>query len=220
MTDRLQPHLLNSLFKLLSKVFFDGLCPYDPHLAPTAEMGAVLTLPRMAQVECILYDSMYMSDSRLFKTYSGPTLPTAVDLTHSIESIQGWALLIISGRAAADETCIFGLYFADPATYVKRIVDEGTSSENTAMLFQLSPVHDAFRGLQGKLAWSVAERGVTFGHDGHGAALTLEGAQLKDAKFTHNPSENVDSTIYRPTAHRGRFNVQFAIEKIELWVEG
>lgn len=162
---------------------------------------------------------MYMSDTRVFEAYSGPTLPTAIDLTHSIESTQGWLLLVISGWAAADEPCIFGMYFADPATYGKRIEDEGASSENTAMLFQVSPVHDAFRGLQGKLAWSVAEKGVTFGHDGHGATLTLEGAQLKDARLTHNPLENVDSTIYRPTAHRGRFNVQFATEKIELWAE-
>lgn len=218
-TDCPQPNLLDSLFRIVSEVFLDGNCPYDPHTIPKAEIGAVLTLPRMAQLKCFLYNSVCMAYTRLLHVYSGRALPTPTSLMQSIESMLGWTLLLISSYTATGEACIFGLYFTDPKTYGDRIRDLHSATENTAMLFQLSPIHAMFRVVAGKLAWSVIDDRVLFGEESHGAALSLDGPRLEKACFTYNPSRIDEDTVYRAASPRGAFETRFTIETIELWAQ-
>jgi hypothetical protein len=95
----------------------------------------------------------------------------------------------------------------------------GSTSEDTATFFQLSPFHNVFRGVNGKPTLFLANVTVTVGLDGRGAALGLEGTQLNNALFTHHSSENEESTFYRQTAYRRVFESQVTIEKIELSAE-
>ncbi|KAF2630902.1 hypothetical protein BU25DRAFT_489020 [Macroventuria anomochaeta] len=218
---KLLPHLFDPLYDLLGKVFFDQLCPHDANSGylPTAELGAVLTLPRMAQLETFLFNSICMADIRRFQSHPHATGPTASDLMRDINAIPECALLIISGHAAAGETYVFGAFVSQPSIEGLSIQSGDTRFEETALLFQLSPTHDVFRGQVGKPAWSATEKGIVFGNEDHGAALILD-ERLTDVRFTHNPSGNIEYFVYHPTAHRGQFEINFAIEKIELWAEG
>jgi hypothetical protein len=181
--------------------------------------GSVLTLPRMVQLESFLYNSLCMADTRVLHVYSELAMPTPATLMQSIETANCWTLLIVSGRTATGEAYIFGVHFTDPKTYGDRIQDLDSATESTAILFQLSPIHDVFRGMDGTLAWSMTNDKVVFGREGHGAALSLDGSRLEKAYFTHRPSGIDENTVYRPTSHRGAFETRFTIETIELWAQ-
>lgn len=145
-------------------------------------------------------------------------MPNASEMIETINSIPDSAFLIISGRTAAHDTCIFGAFVACPLLDGPSIQGCGSDPEATAVLFQLSPTHDVFRGKIGAPAWSVIDEKLVFGHGDHGAALTLNSTSA-NAHFTHKPSGNIDKAIYSATEHRCEFEMSFTIEKIELWGE-
>jgi hypothetical protein len=216
-----QPHVFDPLFALLGTIFFDQRCDLDATQGhfPTAAGSAILTHPRMAQLESILFNSLCVADIRLFHRHVHPTKNTASDLVEAIEKIPECALLIISGRTAASHTpCTFGAFIARPPLDGPRIQHGDPAFEDTALLLQLSPVHDVFRGQVGQPAWAVTDEGLVFGNTGAGAALVVDGRGAR-ARFVHTPFGGAGEPAYRATRHRGKFEVSFAVETIEVWGE-
>ena len=198
-------------------MFFNSLCPLDANTGylPVAEEGAVLTLPRMAQLEGFLFNSICMAEIRHVQTYTRAVRKTTADLVEHVMSISESGLLIISGRTATS-TCIFGAFVSPKLLDGRCIRDGGAAFEETVLLFQLSPVHDVFRGRIGALAWSESDDGVVFGNQLHGVALTVD-KLMRNARFTHHPSEDARETAYRATEHRGGFEMAFTVDEVELW---
>jgi hypothetical protein len=202
----------------MGKVFFNRLCPLDANTGhlPAAEKGAVLTLPRITQLEDFLFNSICMAEIRRLQTYTSTNGKTSLDLIEDIMGISECGLLIVSGHTAANNTCIFGAFVSPKLLDGHRIRDSGGSGfEETVLLFQLSPVHDVFRGRIGALAWCETDDGIVFGNEHHGAALAID-RLMANARFTHNPSEAVQETTYCATENRGKLEIPFTIDKVEL----
>jgi hypothetical protein len=176
----------------------------------------------MAQLESFMFNSICIADIRLFESYMLPTETTALDLVEAIREIPECALLIVSGHTAAHDTCIFGVFIARPLVDGPCIQNGESSFEETALLIQLSPVHDFFRGQTGRPAWAATDEGLVFGNKESGAALVID-KLMANAKFTHNPLGSTGNitgeATYHTTQHRGKFDVPFTVEKIELWGE-
>jgi hypothetical protein len=209
---------------LLGTIFFDQLCELDATQGhfPTAEGGRLLTLPRMAQLESFMFNSICMADIRLFDSSLHPHKTTASDLVDAIEKIPECALLVVSGHTAAHDTCTFGVFIARPLVDGPCIQHGEPGFEDTALLIQLSPVHDFFRGQIGGPAWAATDEGLVFGNTESGAALVLDG-RMANAQFMHNPfgstGDITREATYQATKHRGKFSIPFTVDKIELWGE-
>lgn len=201
-------------------VFLDRHCVFDANIGypPTAEEGVILTLPRMAQLESFLYNSICMADLPRIQTYSHATPSTSENLIEAINTISECALLIISGHTSTNDTCIFGAFIARPAVDGPCIHDGRSDYEETALLFQLSPIHDVFRGRKGKAAWSLTTNGIEFGRKGFGVALTIDNA-LSNGVLSHIASQPSNKATYSTTESRGSFEILFRVKSIELWGE-
>lgn len=88
------------------------------------------------------------------------------------------------------------------------------------LLFQLSPIHDVFRGASGKAAWEISDEGVLFGDGNSGASLRL-GVEMNRAIFLHKLStaSKEREQVYQPTEWRGTWELEIEIGGIELWGE-
>jgi hypothetical protein len=64
------------------------------------------------------------------------------------------------------------------------------------------------------LAWVEAEDEIVFGNEKHGASLAIE-KRMRRAGLTHNPSEAGEEGVYGAMGHRGKFEIQFTIDRIE-----
>jgi hypothetical protein len=64
------------------------------------------------------------------------------------------------------------------------------------------------------LAWVETGDEVLFGDGKQGADLAIE-KRMRRARFTHNPSEAGEEGG-GTTGHRGRFKVEFTIDRIDL----
>jgi hypothetical protein len=219
-----QPHVFDPLFALLGTIFLDQRCDLDATQGhfPTAAGSAILTLPRMAQLESFLFNSLCVADIRLFDSYPHPTKTPALDLVHAIEKIPECALLLVSGHTAAHTPCTFGAFIARPLVDGPCIQRGEPGFEDTALLIQLSPVHDVFRGQVGQPAWAVTDGGLVFGNKESGAALVIDEG-MAEARFMHDPfggaGDVAGEAVYQTTEHRGKFSVPFTVERIELWGE-
>ena len=193
-------------------VFFDEARRSDASTG-YAEPGLVLTLPRMVQLETVLYNSISMVDICRFERSK-----SAVELVENIKNINEYALLVISGHAATNEPYVYGVFIARPQIDGPCIQDGGSDFDETALLFQLSPTHDVFRGEVGAPAWRSNDGGLTFGDKDDGAALALD-ASLTEARFTQSLSSADAGTkaVYHPTVHRGNFETLLSIDAFELW---
>lgn len=193
-------------------VFFDQLCRFDVNTG-YAKPGTILTLPRMVQLESFLFNSISMADIRRCEINA-----SAAGLVKAIKNITECALLVISGHTAANETYVLGVFIARPPIDGPCIQSGESDFDETALLFQLSPTHDVFRGKIGAPAWYSNNDGFIFGDKDYGAALALDGA-LINARFTHRLSDADAKTVYGPTVHRGDFQTLLSIDGFEVWGE-
>jgi hypothetical protein len=124
-------------------------------------------------------------------------------------------VLLVSGYNSVNGRYTFGVLISPEILDEQRILEARPAVGETVLLFQLSPVHDVFRGRVGALAWVETGDEVVFGNRNHGASLAVE-KRMRRARFTHNPSEDVREVVYSATGHRGGFEVEFTIDRIEL----
>lgn len=117
-----------------------------------------------------------------------------------------------------NETYVFGAFVARPSIDGPCIQSDGSSFDEEALLFQLSPNHDVFRGTIGAPAWHLNDDGLIFGDEDHGAALSFDGS-MTNARFTHKLSDADAKVIYGPNLHRGDFEALLYIDGIEVWGE-
>ena len=198
-------------------IFFDQPCRFDANTG-YAKPSSILTLTRMAQLESFLFNSIDMTNLSRFECDT-----SAAGLIEAINKIPECALLVISGHTADGELCCFGALIARPLEDGPCIqpcvqIENEWSFDERALLFQLSPTHDVFRGKAGVPAWRLSNDGVVFGDKDYGAALTLEGSLTK-ASFTHRLFDADAKAVYGPTVHRGDFETLLTVDEVEVWGE-
>jgi hypothetical protein len=191
-------------------VFFDQPCSLDANTG-YAKPGTVLTLPRMVQLESFLFNSISMLDIHRIERST-----STVELVKAIEEITEYALLVISGHTAANETYVLGVFVARTPIDGPCIQSGESDFDETALLFQLSPTHDVFRGKFGAPAWYSDKDNLVFGDRDYGAALVLDGSLTK-VQFTHRLLDADARAVYSPTVHRGDFETLLSIDALELW---
>lgn len=193
-------------------IFFDQPCRFDANTG-YAKPGAILTLPRMVQLESFLFNSISMSD-----IHRSECNTSAFGLVKAINDIAERALLVICGHTVNNETYVFGAFIPQPPLDGPCIQNKQSGLDETALLFQLSPTHDVFRGKTGAPAWCSNDDGLIFGDKDHGVALALD-ELLLNARFTHRLSDSDAKTVYGPNVHRGDFEILLSIDGFEVWGE-
>jgi hypothetical protein len=198
-------------------IFFDQPCRFDANTG-YAEPGSILTLTRMVQLEDFLFNSIDMTNLSRFECGT-----SAAELIEAINEIPECALLVVSGHAADGETYVFGAFIARPLEDGPCIqpcvhIENEWSFDERALLFQLSPTHDVFRGRSGVPAWFLSDDDVVFGDKAYGVALTIDGSLTK-ASFTHGLFDADEKGVYRPTEHRGDFETLLTVNGVEVWGE-
>lgn len=165
----------------------------------------------MVQVETFLYNSISMIDIHRHQIRN-----TANELIEAIENMSEYALLLISGHTVTNEAYVYGAFIALPQIDEPFIQDDGSNFDETAVLFQLSPTHDVFRGNIGAAAWQLNKDGLVIGNKDHGAALAID-TSLKKAQFTHRLPCAGAKAVYSPTVHRGDFQTLLLVDAVDLW---
>ena len=143
---------------------------------------------------------------------------SAAELVEAIENITEYALLVVSGHTITNEAYVYGVFVARPLIDGPCIQDGGSDFDETALMFQLSPFHDVFRGTIGAPAWHSNKDGLIFGNKDHGAALALD-TSLTEARVTHKlPGAGAGAkAVYRPNVYRSDFETLLSIDAVELW---
>lgn len=191
-------------------VLFDQPGRFDANTG-YAKPGAILTLPRMVQLEGFLFNSVDMTNIHRFESKRN-----AAELVQAIKGITECALLVISSHTATNEIFVLGAFIARPLMDGPCVQSGGPDFDETACLFQLSPTHDVFRGRVGAPAWCTNSDGLIFGDKDYGVALALD-ESLMIARFTHRLSDADGRAVYGPTVHRGDFETLLSIDGFELW---
>ena len=198
-------------------IFFDQSCRFDANTG-YEEPGSILTLTRMVQLESFLFNSIDMTNLSSFECGA-----SASELIETINKIPECALLMVSGHAADGETYVFGAFIARPLEDGPCIqscvhIENEWSFDERALLFQLSPTHDVFRGRPGVPAWCLSDDEVVFGDKAYGVELAIDGSLMK-ASFTHRLFDADAEVVYGPTVHRGDFKTLLIVDRIEVWGE-
>ena len=199
-------------------IFFDQPCRFDASTG-YAEPSPILTLTRMVQLESFLFNSIDLTNLSRFECGTSPA-----GLIQAINKIPECALLVICGHTADGEKYVFGAFIAQPLKDGPCIqscvhIENEWSFDERALLFQLSPTHDVFRGKAGVPAWCLSKDDVVFGDKIYGTALTLD-SSLTKAFFTHRLFDADAHAVYSPTVHRGDFEILLAVDGVEVWGEG
>lgn len=198
-------------------IFFDQPCRFDANTG-YAEPSSILTLTRMVQLESFLFNSIDMTNLSRFECGT-----SAAELTETINKIPECALLVVSGHAANGEIYIFGAFIARPLEDGPCIqpcvhIKNEWSFDERALLFQLSPTHDVFRGRPGVPAWRLSDDEVVFGDKAYGVEFTIDGSLTK-ASFRHRLFDADAEAVYGPTVHRGDFETLLTVDGVEVWGE-
>lgn len=138
---------------------------------------------------------------------------------NTFKQIKDSGTILISGVDKQGTQYMFGAFIPTPSLDEQAIQDREHPHWERALLFQLSPVHDVFRGIAGKPAWVVDGESVRFGDVESGAALVVSEG-LRRAKFTQRVGGMREEETYRATGWRGDWGVDMRVEGIEVWEEG
>lgn len=157
---------------------------------------------------------------QLFHHYNLQSNPDiAVNLANAITTTEGPLFLLISGKIIDEneernKDAVFGVFIADNANDGTEIQPKRQVDWDSILLFQLSPVHDIFRGTVGKPGWEVIGEELCFGERDGGVALALE-KDLGRAILM----QNVDGKegVYEATEWRGNWNLQVEVKEFEIW---
>ncbi|KAM3077267.1 hypothetical protein ACMFMG_003269 [Clarireedia jacksonii] len=217
------PYLFDPLYKLLSRTFLGDRSVFDVDDGSEVFIGPpnVLTIPFASQLYTFLAGSVCFETLECFNHFTSSNLPTSSALISAMESVPGEAILILSGTTSNRETVTFGLYSPKPkidgSSIETNLIPSIEGLERCA-IFQLSPVHDVFRGNIGKPGWTADDESVTFG-GGSGVVMVLKD-QLRRGEVRHRILDGDQMTgIYEADRWRGDWAVEFEIAEIAIWSE-
>lgn len=184
------------------------------------EPGKILTLPKLTQLASVLECDFAWNDFRpLYQYNSDDNSNTALRLAETIDiSGEYPILLLVSGKTFLEnptEDAVFGALIANTTHDGTEIQAKPQVDQNSTLLFQLSPVHDIFRGNVGRAGWSVAREELCFGERDCGVALVFA-KDLEKATVVHSLDGN-DKAVYEPSEWRGTWSTQVEVKAIEIW---
>lgn len=166
----------------------------------------------------ILIETLSFPNLQLHKHYdldenmSTTNVAALAEQITTIPAEEAVIILLISGRLTQmNEKVVFGYHLP----WYDSSDKEG---RNHCLLFQLSPVHDMFRGYNAERpGLKIDENGsLIFGEKGNGVALVLE-RELKRMTVFHSVSSG--NEIYGATSWRGDWQMDVQVEEIEMWLE-
>ena len=180
------------------------------------EPGKILTLPKLTQLASVLECDFSWDDiCPLYQYNPDDNRNTASSLAETIDTSGEYPiLLLVSGKISHENTtedAVFGALIAN-------ITHDGTDIQpkpHSTLLFQLSPVHDIFRGNVGRAGWSVVREELCFGERDCGVALVFA-KDLKGATVVHSLDGN-DKAVYESSEWRGTWSTQVEVKAIEIW---
>ena len=219
-------------------MLFDALYTVSSHILEPPEVlldleevipepGKILTLPKLTQLASVLEcDFSWDEDFYLLYQYnSDKNNNAALNLVENLleaicvsEEIP--TLLLVSGKLSHDNTTedvVFGAFIANTTHDGTEIQPKPQEDQNSTILFQLSPVHDIFRGNVGRAGWSLVNEELCFGERDCGVALVFA-KDLKEAKVVHNLNGN-QKAVYEPSEWRGTWSTNFEVKSIEVWTD-
>lgn len=184
------------------------------------EPGKILTLPKLTQLASVLETDFSWDDfCPLYQYNPNNYSNTASMLAETIGTSGEYPiLLLVSGKISQENTtedAIFGAFIANITHDSTDIQRKPQIDQNSTLLFQLSPVHDIFRGNVGRGGWSVVREELCFGERDCGVALVFS-KDLKGATVVHSLDEN-DKAVYKPSAWRDTWSAQVKVKAIEIW---
>lgn len=198
---------LSPLYKPLDEIDIKD-CPSKP--------GHIATRPILSQLGMILSGTVTFDKIQLHKYYNVTESTTSINaaiLAEQIAATQTAAvpdpvILLISGKLTqTGERAVFGYHL----TWFN------SGDPDPCLLFQLSPVHDVFRGDNaGRPGWKIdSDENLVFGERSNGVALVL-GKDCKRAMVSHHVS---GKGMYGATTWRGDWQADMQVEEIEMWIE-
>lgn len=199
--------ILSNFYTPLEKLDFRDL---------PAKGGHIATRPILSQLGLIISqsDNFEYDYFELYRYYDmTKSEGEVIDVAKVVEDMtaaEDPIIVLISGKITqTNEKTIFGYYLPFRGHDEHNDVDP-------CLLFQLSPIHDVFRGDNaGRPGWEICSQSLIFGKKDEGMALVLE-EDCKRAALFHNISGD---GLYEATAWRGTWQVDVQIEEIEMWVE-
>jgi hypothetical protein len=218
------PYLFDPLYTLLSRNLLGKESFFDVDGGSEVFVGPpnVLTIPRASQLYTFLIGGVSFGDLECFHHFTGPNMPTPSTLISALESSPETAIMILSGTASNGITITFGLYSFKPkldGSSIQRDKDPLSEREGCT-IFQLEPVHDVFRGVEGSAGWKFDEDSSTFG-EGDGVVMVLKDRTSRgEVKHQVSDSDGDEMTgTYEGNRWRGDWTVEFEIEGIAIWGE-
>lgn len=211
------------LFDTLYTVSFNLLG--QPETLPDLEQvipepGKILTLPKLTQLASVLECDFSWDDfCPLYQYNPDDNSNTASSLAETIDTSGEYPiLLLVSGKISHENTtkdAVFGALIANITHDGTDIQPKPQVDQNSTLLFQLSPVHDIFRGNVGRAGWSVVREELCFGERNCGVALVFA-KDLKGATVVHSLDGN-DKAVYKSNEWRGTWSTQVKVKAIEIW---
>lgn len=198
--------LLSPLYKSSDEVDIKD-CPSKP--------GHIATRPILSQRGMILSGSVAFDNIQLHKYYNVTGSTTSINAAIIAEQITATqtaaipdpVILLISGKLTqTGERVVFGYYL----TWFN------SGDPDPCLLFQLSPVHDVFRGDNAsRPGWNIDSDENPILGEANGVALVL-GKDCKRARISHHFS---GKGMYNSTAWRRDWQADMQVEEIEMWIE-
>ena len=183
------------------------------------ESGKILTLPKLTQLASMIDCNFSWDDILPFYQYDPvDNTNTASSFAETIDTSEGPILLLVSSKIShksAAKDAIFRAFFANTTYDGTDIQPEAQVDQDSTLLFQLSPVHDIFRGNIRRAGWSVVREELCFGERDSGVALVFS-KDLKRATVMHS-LDGKDKVVYKPSKWRGTWSTQVKVKAIEIW---
>lgn len=151
----IQPYLLPELYDIFSPLL------RNTRSAPTAPIfdqttSAILTSSLLCQLNFILAGTVSLDNIQAF--YQTTSTANLHVLVESLKKSSDFGLLLISGSSNGNSTSspnshLFAFFSPSPSEDEKVIEDREDPAWETALIVQLEPVFDVFRGCVGESAW-------------------------------------------------------------------
>ncbi|ODM15876.1 hypothetical protein SI65_08717 [Aspergillus cristatus] len=196
--------LLSPFYKPLNEIDIKD-CPSKP--------GHIATRPILSQLGMILPGTVTFDNIQLHKYYNLNESITSINaaiLAEQITTTQTAAVpdpvtLLISGKLTqTGERAVLGYH----------LPWFNSGDPDPCLLFQLSPLHDVFRGGNAvRPGWKIdSDENLIFRESSNGMALVL-GKDCKRATVSHHVS---GKGMYDATAWRGDWQADVQVEEIEI----
>ena len=153
MNNIFKPYLLPELYAIFAPLLADT--PHNPRPVSHQASSSSLSPPILRQLNLLLAGSVSFEDIKLI--HQATTSINLDLLVTSLKLSSDYSLLLLTGNSTLmKESHLFAFFSPSPLEDEKSIVKREDPTWETALIVQLEPVYDVFRGRVGQPAWSYS----------------------------------------------------------------